>query len=71
LLSAFVENPERVLTRSQLIDLTREQGVDVNARSIDLCISRLRQKMGDSSKNPRLIRTVRSQGYLFSAHVQP
>ncbi len=70
LLSAFVDNPERVLTRNQLIDLTRAPGVDVNDRSIDLCVSRLRQKLGDSSKNPQLIRTLRSQGYLFNAKVQ-
>ena len=70
LLSAFVDNPGRALTRNQLIDLTREQGVDVNDRSIDLCVSRLRQKIGESSKNPRLIRTLRSQGYLFNARVK-
>lgn len=70
LLSAFVENPERVLTRNQLLDLTREHGVDVNDRSIDLTVSRLRQKLGDSSKNPQLIRTLRSQGYFFNAKVQ-
>ena len=51
LLSAFVENPDRVLTRNQLIDLTRANGVIVNDRSIDLTVSRLRQKLGDSSKN--------------------
>ncbi len=70
LLSAFVENPRQVLTRNQLIDLTRAQGVDVNDRSIDLCVSRLRQKLGDSPKSPQLIRTLRSQGYLFNAKVQ-
>lgn len=70
LLSAFIDNPERVLTRNQLIELTRAPGVDVNDRSIDLCVSRLRQKLGDSSKNPQLIRTLRSQGYLFNAKVQ-
>ena len=71
LLSAFVDHPERVLTRNQLIDLTRAPGVDVNDRSIDLCVSRLRQKLGDSPKSPHLIRTLRSQGYLFNAKVQP
>ena len=70
LLSAFIDHPEQVLTRNQLIDLTRAPGVDVNDRSIDLCVSRLRQKLGDSSKSPQLIRTLRSQGYLFNAKVQ-
>ena len=70
LMSAFVENPEQVLTRDQLIDMTRTQGADVNDRSIDLCVSRLRQKLGDSPKSPQLIRTLRSQGYVFSARVR-
>lgn len=70
LLSAFVENPEQVLTRNQLIEMTRAHGADVNDRSIDLCVSRLRQKLGDSSKSPQLIRTLRSQGYVFNAQVR-
>jgi two-component system, OmpR family, response regulator len=70
LLSAFVERPGRVLSREQLIELTRAPGVDVNDRSIDLGVSRLRQKLADSSKEPRLIRTMRGEGYLFDAQVQ-
>ena len=70
LLSAFVERSGRVLTRDQLIDLTRAPGVVVNDRSIDLGVSRLRQKLGDSSREPRLIRTLRGEGYLFDAEVQ-
>jgi two-component system OmpR family response regulator len=63
LLSAFVERPGRILTREQLIELTRAPGVDVNDRSIDLAVSRLRQKLADAP--PRLIRTLRGEGYLF------
>jgi len=70
LLSAFVERPGRVLTRDQLIELTRAPGVVVNDRSIDLSVSRLRQKLGDSSREPRVIRTMRGEGYLFDAKVQ-
>ncbi len=70
LLSAFVDRPGRVLTRDQLIDLTRAPGVVVNDRSIDLSVSRLRQKLGDSSREPRVIRTMRGEGYLFDAKVQ-
>ena len=69
LLSAFVERPGRVLSRDQLIELTRAPGVDVNDRSIDLAVSRLRQKLGDSSREPKLIRTMRGEGYLFDAKV--
>ena len=70
LLSAFVDRPGRVLTRDQLIDLTRAPGVVVNDRSIDLSVSRLRHKLGDSSREPRMIRTMRGEGYLFDLKVQ-
>ncbi|WP_369973835.1 response regulator [Pelomonas sp. KK5] len=69
LLSAFVDRPGRVMTRDQLIDLTRAPGVVVNDRSIDLSVSRLRQKLGDSSREPRMIRTMRGEGYLFDCQV--
>jgi two-component system, OmpR family, response regulator len=69
LLSAFVDRPNRVLSRDQLIDLTRAPGVEVNDRSIDLGVSRLRQKLGDSPREPRLIRTLRGAGYLFDVKV--
>jgi two-component system OmpR family response regulator len=70
LLSAFVERPGRVLSRDLLLDLTRAPGVDTSDRSIDLAVSRLRTKLGDSPKEPRLILTVRGEGYLFDAEVQ-
>jgi len=69
LLNAFVEHPGRVLSRDRLIELTRAPGVDVNDRSIDLAVSRLRGKLGDSSREPRLVVTVRGEGYLFDAQV--
>jgi two-component system OmpR family response regulator len=69
LLAAFVERPGRVLSREQLIELTRAPGVEVNDRSVDLAVSRLRQKLGDSPREPRLIRTMRGEGYLFDAKV--
>jgi two-component system OmpR family response regulator len=70
LLTAFIERPGRVLSRDTLIELTRAAGVDVNDRSIDLAVSRLRAKLGDSPKEPRLIKTLRGEGYLFDAQVQ-
>lgn len=69
LLAAFVERPGRVLSREQLIDLTRAPGVEVNDRSIDLAVSRLRQKLGDSPREPALIKTMRGEGYLFDVKV--
>lgn len=71
LLSVFVERPGRVLSRERLLELTRAAGVDVSDRSIDLAVSRLRAKLGDGGREPRLIRTVRGEGYLFDATVEP
>jgi hypothetical protein len=56
-----------VLSREALIELTRAAGVDVNDRSIDLAVSRLRAKLGDSPREPHLIKTLRGEGYLFDA----
>jgi len=71
LLAAFVRRPGRVLSRDQLIELTRAPGVEVNDRSIDLAVSRLRAKLGDAARETGLIRTVRGEGYLFDAEVTP
>ncbi len=70
LLAAFVDHAGRVLSRDQLVEFTAAPGVDINGRSVDLAVSRLRQKLGDSPREPRLIRTVRGEGYLFDAKVQ-
>lgn len=72
LLSAFVDHPGRVLSRDQLLDLTRAPGVVVNDRSIDLTVSRLRAKLGDDGHLERpLIRTARGVGYLFDTGAKP
>lgn len=69
LLSVLVDRAEAVLTREQLIELTVTPGVLVNDRSVDLTVSRLRQKLRDSSGMPSLIRTVRGEGYMLAAKV--
>jgi len=69
LLSAFVDHAGRVLSRDQLVDFTVTPGVEVNHRSVDLAVSRLRQKLGDAPRDPSLIRTVRGEGYLFDVKV--
>ena len=61
---------ETTLSRERLIVLTRAPGVEVNDRSIDLSISRLRRKLGDVAQEGNLIRTLRGEGYLFDAEVQ-
>ena len=63
LLAAFIQHAGRVLSRDQLLELTREPGVDVTDRCVDLGVSRLRHKLGDSPRDAGLIRTVRGAGY--------
>jgi len=70
LLSAFVERPRRVLTRDQLLDATRGQGVVVADRAIDLAVSRLRQKLSAAQGGEQLICTIRGEGYIFDAQVR-
>lgn len=69
LLLVFLEHPQRILTREQLIDLTHGQGHDAFDRSIDVQVSRLRRKIEPDNKRPDLIRTVRNGGYMFSTKV--
>lgn len=64
-LRALLERPQSVLQRQELLDLARGAGVDALERSVDLLISRLRSKLDDDARRPRLIRTVRGIGYLF------
>jgi DNA-binding response OmpR family regulator len=68
LLEVFVRAPNRVLTREQLMEVrgTIERAFD---RSIDVRISRLRQKLKDDPNQPRFIRTVYGSGYLFASPV--
>lgn len=63
MLQAFVDHPRRLLTRDQLMELTRAPGVDVSDRTIDLTISRLRTKLKGDARD--LIKTIRGEGYLF------
>jgi DNA-binding response OmpR family regulator len=65
LLGLFVRNRGRVLSRDRIIEETR--GIDWEAydRSIDVLVSRVRQKLGDDPKQPAFIRTVRGAGYSF------
>lgn len=69
LLLAFAEHSQRVLTRDQLLDLSRGAAHAAYDRSIDVQVSRLRYKLETDPKNPSLIRTVRNGGYLFAPKV--
>ncbi|MEQ8356295.1 MAG: response regulator [Kiloniellaceae bacterium] len=69
LLTTFVERPQRVLTRDQLLDLTHGRAETPFDRSIDMQVSRLRHKIEADPKEPELIKTVRGGGYMFTAVV--
>ena len=69
LLRAFVERPQRVLTRDQLLEFARGPQSEAFDRAIDVQISRLRRKLEDSGGTVELIRTVRSEGYIFTPRV--
>jgi two-component system OmpR family response regulator len=69
LLWAFIEHPRQVLSRDRLMDIARGRGMEAFDRSIDLLVSRLRQKLADDPREPRLIKTVRGEGYLLDTRV--
>ena len=69
LLRIFLGHPNRVLSRDQLVDLTRGKEADPLDRSIDLQVSRLRHRLGDDPREPRLIKTVRGEGYVLATDV--
>ena len=66
LLRALAERPGRVLSREQLVDIVRGSADEAFDRSIDVHISHLRAKLGDDSRNPRVIKTVRGVGYMLA-----
>lgn len=71
LLSTFLERPRLVLTRDQLLDLTRGREAGPFDRAIDNQVSRLRRKIEADPKRPALIKTHWGGGYSFEAEVRP
>ena len=69
LLHVFVQRPNRVLSREQLLDLARGRDTVAFDRSIDTQVSRLRRKIEQDPKNPAIIKTVWGGGYVLSADV--
>ena len=65
LLRAFVERPERVLSRDQLLEIAFAVDTDAFDRAVDVQVSRLRRKL-ERPNAPELIRTVRGEGYLLA-----
>jgi len=70
ILAAFLSAPQRVLSRDQLLDLSRVHSAEVYDRSIDIQILRLRRKIEADPSRPRFITTERGAGYVFAAPVE-
>lgn len=66
LLERLASTPYQVLSREQLFDLWREQGLNLYDRAIDVQITRIRQKLDDDPKDPKYIKTIRGVGYMFT-----
>jgi len=70
LLRVFLSHPNRVLTRDQLMMLSKGHEADPLDRSIDIQVSRLRHRLGDDPANPAIIKTVRGEGYVLAVPVE-
>jgi two-component system, OmpR family, response regulator len=71
LLYALAARAGRVLTREQLIDLAGGSADEAFDRSVDVHVSRLRHKLGDDPRSPRLLKTVRGAGYMLAGEEEP
>lgn len=70
LLLTLLRHSQRMIGRERLLELTRSRMSHASDRSIDMLISRLRRKMGDSRRARPLIRTIRGTGYMLAADVE-
>jgi DNA-binding response OmpR family regulator len=66
---AFSLTIRSVLTRDQLLNLTQGRDAELFERSIDLLVSRVRQRLNEDARTPAYIKTVRSEGYVFTMPV--
>jgi two-component system, OmpR family, response regulator len=70
LLRVFLDHPQRVLSRDQLLNLTQGREAELFDRSIDLLVSRIRQRLRDDAREPIYIKTIRSEGYVLAKPVE-
>ncbi len=70
LLRIFLSRPNRVLSRDQLMVLSKGREAEPFDRSIDLQVSRLRHRLGDDPADPQIIKTVRGEGYVLTVPVE-
>jgi two-component system OmpR family response regulator len=69
LLNIFLDHPNEVMNRDQLLNMTQGRDADPFDRSIDIQISRLRQKLREDARSPQIIKTVRNGGYVLTVNV--
>lgn len=69
ILKVLLDHPNRILNRDQLLELTQGREADPFDRSVDIQISRLRQKLGDDARTPAIIKTIRNEGYVLATAV--
>ena len=70
LLKIFLSHPNHVLSRDQLMVLAKGREADPADRTIDIQVSRLRHRLRDDSADPKIIKTVRGEGYVLAAVVE-
>ncbi|MCE2573039.1 response regulator [Motilimonas eburnea] len=70
MLMLFLQHPNQILDRDTISDATRGREALPMERGIDVQLSRLRQRLGDNGKNPKLIKTIRGAGYVLIATVR-
>ncbi|MGI9505444.1 MAG: response regulator [Geminicoccaceae bacterium] len=71
LLAVLVTHPGRPFSREQILELIAHRHWDPDNRSIDVLVGKLRKKLGDDARAPKLIKTVRSLGYVFTGEIEP
>jgi two-component system response regulator MtrA len=62
----FLKNPDKVINRDELMQVVWGYNSDVNTRTLDMHIVRLRKKIEENPENPQLLQTVRGIGYRFN-----
>ncbi|QEL55852.1 response regulator [Chromobacterium paludis] len=71
LMQALAENPQRVMSRDQLMEAMNGKEAGPFDRTVDVMIGRLRKRLGDDAREPLLIKTIRSGGYMLACEVVP
>ena len=69
MLRAFINNPNKVLNRGEILSLLKGKNIAAHNRIIDVLVYRLRRIIKDNPENPKIIQTVHGKGYIFCADI--